>query len=113
VSLREVCRPASFRDVQGFRIRRSIDKIDLHVRLSETEERVRRIQQQFGSALTASDAAQAKDDLRQVVIQAGQLLNRAEEGRAEVLAEVESLRAELEQFRTTIGSAIGVELGRH
>jgi hypothetical protein len=98
-----------FRD---FRIRRSIDKIDLHVRLSETEERVRCIQAQFGSALSASDAARAKDDLRQVVIQAGQLLNRAEESHAEVLADVEALRADLQLMRTQVGAATGITLDR-
>jgi hypothetical protein len=54
--------------------------------------------------------AQAKDDLRQIVIQAGQLLNRAEESRAEVLAEVESLRADLQLMRTQVGSATGIDL---
>ena len=37
-------------------------------------------------------------------------LNRSEEGRAEVLAEVEALRADLQLMRTQVGSAIGVDL---
>jgi hypothetical protein len=35
-------------------------------------------------------------------------LNRAEEGHAEVLADVEALRAEFRDFRTAIGSKLGV-----
>lgn len=37
-------------------------------------------------------------------------LNRSEEGHAEVLAEVEALRADLQLMRTQVGSAIGVDL---
>jgi hypothetical protein len=46
-----------------------------------------------------------------IVKLAAEHLNRSEEGHAEVLAEVEALRAELQGFRTTIGSATGIDLG--
>lgn len=41
---------------------------------------------------------------------AAEHLNRSEEGHAEVLAEVEALRADLQLMRTQVGSAIGVDL---
>lgn len=51
-------------------------------------------------------------DLLSIVKLAAEHLNRAEEGHVEVLAEVESLRADLGEFRTQIGSKIGVTLER-
>ena len=39
-------------------------------------------------------------------------MTRAEESHAEVLADVEALREELQGFRTQIGSKIGVTLER-
>ena len=41
---------------------------------------------------------------------AAEHLNRSEEGHAEVLAEVEALRADLQLMRTQVDSAIGVDL---
>jgi multidrug resistance efflux pump len=96
--------------LKNFRLRRSIDKIDLHVRLSALENRLEQIDHQFHHARSAGEVERMKADLLGIVKLAAEHLNRAEEGHAEGLADVEALRAELEQFRTTIGSAIGVTL---
>jgi hypothetical protein len=60
----------------------------------------------------AGDAERAKADPLGIVKLAAEHLNRAEEGHAEVLAEVESLRADMQQMRTQVGSVIGVTLER-
>jgi hypothetical protein len=51
-----------------------------------------------------------KADLLGIVKLAAEHLGRAEQGHAEVLAEVAALREELQGFRTTIGAATGIDL---
>jgi hypothetical protein len=96
-----------------FRLRRSIDKIDLNVRLSALENQLEQHEQRFGYALSSGEAERAKADLLGIVKLAAEHLNRAEEGHAEVRAELESLRVELQHFRTTIGAATGIDLASH
>jgi hypothetical protein len=95
---------------RNFRLRRSIDKIDLNARLSANENALRDIEQRFGYTLSAGEAERAKADLLGIVKLSAEHFNRAEEGHAEVLAEVEAFSEELQHFRTAIGSATGINL---
>jgi hypothetical protein len=78
--------------------------------LSDLESRFEVLESQRLRALSAEDAAQAKADLRQVVMEAGNELSREREARAELLATVEAYRAEITQLRAAVGAAIGIEL---
>jgi DNA repair exonuclease SbcCD ATPase subunit len=72
----------------------------MHERLSALENRMEAYEDELAHALTAHQVAEAKEDLRRIVLDRGHELNREREDRAHVLAEIEDLRAELDHTRT-------------
>ena len=64
------------------------------------------------TALSAGEAERMEGRPPRIVKLAAEHLGRAEQGHAEVLAEVAALREELQGFRTQIGFKIGVTLER-
>jgi hypothetical protein len=91
--------------------RSGISTVDLNERLAALENRMERYEDEIHHALTDHQIAEAREELLAHQRRRRPRAHSRADDRERVSADLESLRAGSQQFRTSTGSKIGVALG--